>query len=89
MEKTMNYAVIFTYSFDAEVSVYLFETEEEAKDFLKSYYKEELRIDTEENEWHSEGTISKDGWYAKIEKHYEDEENEPDVTEIRIGIIYQ
>ena len=89
MEKTMNYAVIFTYSFDNEVAVYLFETEEEAKDFLKSSYKEELRIDIEENEWHSEGIISKDGWYAKIEKHYEDEENEPDVTEIRIGIIYQ
>lgn len=89
MEKTMSYAVIFTYSFDDEVAVYLFETEEEAKDFLKSYYKEELRIDTEENEWHSEGTISKDGWYAKIEKYYEDEGNEPDVTEIRIGNIYQ
>ena len=89
MEKIMSYAVVFTYSFNNEVAVYLFETEEEAKDFLKSYYKEELRIDTEENEWHSEGTISKDGWYAKIEKHYEDEENEPDVTEIRIGNIYQ
>ena len=89
MEKTMNYAVIFTYSFDAEVSVYLFETEEEAKDFLKSYYKEELRIDTEENEWNSEGTISEDGWYAKIENYFGDEGSEPDITEFRIGNIYQ
>ena len=89
MEKTMNYAVIFTYSFDDEVAVYLFETEEEAKIFLKSSYKEELRIDTEENEWNSKGTISDDGWYAKIENYYGDEGSEPDVTEFRIGNIYQ
>ena len=69
MEKTMNYAVIFTYNFDDEVAVYLFETEE--------------------NEWHSEGTISKDGWYAKIENYYGDEGSEPAVTEFRIGNIYQ
>ena len=89
MEKAMNYAVIFTYSFDDEVAVYLFETEEKAKNFLISSYKEELRIDTEENEWHSEGTISKDGWYAKIENYYGDEGSEPAVTEFRIGNIYQ
>ena len=89
MEKTMSYAVIFTYSFDDEVAVYLFETEEEAKNFLESSYKEELRIDTEENEWNSEGTISKDGWYAKIENYYGDKGREPAVTELRIGNIYQ
>ena len=63
MVQTMNYAVIFIYSFDDEVAVYLFETEEEAKNFLANSYKEELRIDTEENEWNSEGTFSEDGWY--------------------------
>ena len=89
MEKTMSYAVIFTYNFDDEVAVYLFETEEEAKNFLESSYKEELRIDTEENEWNSEGTISEDGWYAKIENYFGDEESEPAVTEFRIGNIYQ
>ena len=89
MEKTMNYAVIFSYSFDDEVAVYLFETEEEAKNFLADSYKEELRIDTEENEWNSEGTISEDGWYAKIENYYGNEGSEPDVTEFRIGNIYQ
>ena len=35
MEKTMSYAVIFTYSFDDEVAVYLFETEEEAKEEIE------------------------------------------------------
>ena len=89
MEKIMSYAVIFTYSFDNEVAVYLFETEEEAKDFLKSYYKEELRVDIEESGWHSEGTISEDGWYAKIETYFVDGGNKPDVTEFRIGSIYQ
>ena len=89
MEKTMNYAVIFSYSFDDEVAVYLFETEKEAKNFLANSYKEELRIDTEENEWNSKGTISDDGWYAKIENYYGDEGSEPDVTEFRIGNIYQ
>ena len=33
--KNPNYAVIFTYSFDSDVAVYLFEKEEEAKKFLK------------------------------------------------------
>ena len=89
MEKTMSYAVIFTYNFDDEVAVYLFEAEEEAKNFLESSYKEELRIDTEENEQNSKGTISDDGWYAKIENYYGDEGSEPDVTEFRIGNIYQ
>ena len=89
MENTMSYAVIFTYSFDDEVAVYLFETEEEAKKFLKDSFSEELRIDTEENEWNSEGTISEDGWYAKIENYFGDEGSEPAVTEFRIGNIYQ
>ena len=53
------------------------------------HYKEELRIDIEENEWHSEGIISKDGWYAKIENYYGDKGSEPAVTEFRIGNIYQ
>lgn len=84
-----NYAVIFTYSFDNEVAVYLFETEEQAKKFLEDSYIEELRIDIEENGWGSEGTISDDGWYAKIENYFGDEGSEPDVTEFRIGNIYQ
>ena len=42
MEKAMSYAVIFTYSFDDEVAVYLFETDEKAKNFRISSYKEEL-----------------------------------------------
>ena len=40
----MNCAVIFTYSFDSEVAVYLFEREEDAVKFLFDSYSEELRI---------------------------------------------
>ena len=81
----MNYAVVFTYSFDDDVAVYLFEDEFSAKDFLISSYKEELRIDKEENGWNSVGMLSDDGWYAKIATPFFEHE---DVTEFRIGRIY-
>lgn len=81
----MNYAVIFTYSFDGETAVYLFPDEESAKQFLKDSFEEELRIDTEENEWGSAGYIDADGWYAQIRTHFEDH---VDKTEMRIGCIY-
>ena len=82
----MNYAVIFTYSFDDDVTVYLFETEEKAKEFLSSSYKEELRIDQEENGWDTIGEISDGGWFARITTVFEGHE---DVTEMRIGNIYR
>ena len=81
----MNYAVVFTYSFDDDVAVYLFENELSAKDFLMSSYAEELRIDVEENRWDSVGVLSDGGWYAKITTSFHDHE---DTTEIRIGCVY-
>lgn len=82
----MNYAVIFTYSFDGETSVYLFADEKSAKKFLCDSYNEELRIDSKENGCDVAGEISADGWYAKITTVFQGEE---DRTEIRIGTIYQ
>lgn len=82
----MNYAVIFTYSFDGEVAVYLFPDEDSAKKFLRESYQEELRIDLEENGWDARGEISSDEWYAKITTVFDDHD---DVTEFRIGNIYQ
>lgn len=81
----MDYAVIFTYSFDDDVAVYLFEDEESAKNFLKSSYLEELRIDTEENGWDSIGALSDDGLYATITTSFFDHE---DTTKLRIGRVY-
>ncbi len=82
----MNYAVVFTYSFDYDVTVYLFKNEEEAKEFLYNNYIEELRIDTEENKFDVDSYVSDDGWYAKIVSHFSDRD---DITEYRIGNIYQ
>lgn len=84
----MNYAVIYTYSFDDDVAVYLFETEEEAVAFLRSSYEEELRIDIEENGWISRGEISDDGQYAKIETVSIGCIG-VDTTEFRIGNVYK
>ena len=78
----MKYAVVITYSFDNEVTVYVFETVESAQDFLRKTYLEELRIDTEENGRNSTGEISDDSWYAKITTEFDD------ITEFRIGSIY-
>ena len=81
-----NYAVIFTYSFDNDVAVYLFETYEKAKKFLKESFLEEVRIDIEENGWNTEYSICNDGDYAIITNHFNDHS---DTTEFRIGSIYR
>lgn len=80
-----NYAVIFTYSFDDEVAVYLFDTEEEAKKFLKDNFEEEIRIDTEENGWDCNWSIEDDGRYAVIFNRFNDK---VDTTTMRIGNVY-
>ena len=80
-----SYAVIFTYSFDDEVVVYLFDTEKEATDFLVASFQEEKRIDEEENGWNPECWLSEDRWQATITNRFFDHE---DVTEFRIGRVY-
>ena len=79
------YAVIFTYSFDDDVAVYLFDDEDKAKKFLADNYYEELRIDTKENEFDVDAVISDDGRYAEIVSHFDDHD---DVTKFRIGNVY-
>ena len=41
--------LVIHYSFDSDVPVYLFDSEEDAKKELKRQFDEELRIQTEEN----------------------------------------
>lgn len=60
------YAVVFTYSFDQDCAVYLFQTEAEAKQFLQDNYIEELRVEREENGQRPSAKIADDGWYAEI-----------------------
>ena len=83
-----SFAVVFTYSFDSDSSVYLFETEEEAKTFLRQTYEEELRIDAE-NGRDSEGFINEDGLYANITNSFDDGDDFTEVTEIRVAKVYQ
>ena len=60
------FAVVFTYSFDQDCAVYLFDTEADAVRFLRDNYEEELRIEREENDQDPVAYIETDGWYAEI-----------------------
>lgn len=60
------HAVIFSYSFDDDVAVYLFDDEEKAKDFLRSNYQEEIRIERDENGFDVDDMIDADCGYAEI-----------------------
>ena len=88
MPKRRLYPLVTHYSFDAEVPVWLFDTEEEAIAELRRQFEEEKRIELEENE-RTEGEdiffkISDDGTYASITHIIGD--NEPDdVTEWTLG----
>lgn len=82
------FPLVTHYSFDAQVPVWLFDTEEEAIAELKRQFEEEKRIELEENE-RIEGEdiffkISDNGTYASIT--YVVGGNEPDdVTEWTVG----
>lgn len=60
------YAVLFTYNFDNDSSVYLFDDFESAQEFLKNAYNEEVRVETEENGWDVDATHTDDWTFAKI-----------------------
>lgn len=82
------YPLVTHYSFDAEVPVWLFDTEEEAIAELRRQFEEEKRIELEENE-RIEGKdiffkISDDGTYASI-THVISGDEPDDVTEWAVG----
>lgn len=81
-----SYAVVFTYSFDTDSAVYLFDTQEEAIDYMMKSFEEELRIDQEENGWNSEGYVAEDKMYAEIITHYPSGDS---VTEMHIANVYE
>lgn len=85
MEENKSYAVVFTYSFDSDTAVYLFDTEKDALIFLRESFMEELRIDREENGWDTESYIDEDAGYAEIINHFYDRD---DKTEFRLGRVY-
>ena len=70
MERIPGYAVVFTYNFDNDSEITLFADYNKAKQYLKDAFDEELRIETEENEWEDvETTFDPSGHYAEI-RHY-------------------
>ena len=80
-----SYAVVFSYNFDSDVAMYLFDTQEEAIKYLEQSIKEEFWIDVDENGWSSSYDISDDGLYGIIKNHFLDR---VDVTEVRVGSVY-
>ena len=79
-----NFAVVITFSFDPQVSVLLFDTQEEAMAFIKKDIDEEHRQDLV-NEFDSEMTIYESENRAVLITHGESEEL---ITEWRIATVY-
>ncbi len=89
-EKPVLGAFVLTthYSFDSDMPVWMFATEEDARAELKRQFKEELRIQTEENE-HVQGedlkTAYTDEWdFASISIDFE---NTKDVMEWKVSQV--
>ena len=72
------------YSFDSEMPMYIFETEKEARDFIKKDFEEEKRIAEEEVNNLNYCNHSVDFDWAVI--HYESDND--DFMEWNIGTIY-
>lgn len=60
------YAVIFTYSFDPDAQVFLFRSEEKAKNFLKESFEQEYRVELDENEWEVDAEHNDDWTHASV-----------------------
>ena len=61
----MNFAVNFWYDFDSDHATYLFSQIEDAKNFLRKNYEEEVSNDKECG-YEFKAYISEDGYEAKI-----------------------
>lgn len=79
------YAVIFEYSFDAEIVVHLFAELDKAKAFLKSSFEHEVKIDKTENGYDVCACMDDDGMSASITNRFFDH---TDTTWFKIGSVY-
>lgn len=80
--------MVVTYSFDSQVNVYLFNSEEELWAEIMKQIKEEVKINIEEREM-EEGTdfkqiIDENNLYARLEEYLGDE---TDITEWSVGTL--
>lgn len=83
---TGKYAVVVTFSWDSQVSVMLFDTQEDAWEFIKEDVLREYDIDTRENEYISEYSILEDEMRAILTTHGTTDDY---VTEWRIGDVFE
>ena len=81
--------LVVTFSFDAQVNVYLLNTEEEVKQKIAQQLAEEVRINIEERGKEEDidfkQFIDSNGTYARLEEYYND--GEVEVTEWSIGTL--
>lgn len=80
-----SYAVIFSYSVDHDVAVYLFDTEEEAKEFLSDSVLSMFLEEAGHQECGLSYDISEDGLFGTVKYHYLDG---IDTVEVRVGRVY-
>lgn len=69
------YAVVITFSFDADVNIQLFKEYEDAIEYLRKDFENEKRIAIEENEWEINEDltgIQEDGSYAILAENFTD-----------------
>lgn len=81
-----SWALVFSYSFDTDTAVYLFDTLEEAKKTLWGAVAEEVRILREEDGCEAVSEISKDSLYGRITVR---QNGMTVVQEVRIGNVYR
>jgi len=81
------YAVVFTYSFDHDVAVYLYKTQDEAVQHLEDYLKERFAHEATDQKTHYgiSFDISEDGLYGTYKQHFLDH---IETTTVRVGTVY-
>lgn len=80
-----SYAVIFSYSVDHDVAVYLFDTEEEAKKLLSDSIVSMFIEEVKHQKCGLSYDISEDGLFGVLERHYLDRVAR---MEVRVGRVY-
>lgn len=86
-ESIPKYAVVITFSYHDQVSVLLFDTQEEAMNFIKVDIQDEYDSDME-NGFDSEMNIYEDEGRAVLTVNWDDGDDPIDTVEWRIGTVF-
>lgn len=68
--ENIKYAVVTTYSFDPDVPVALFDSEEAAMAHMREQWEKEKRIDIEENGWTTEANFFEEEGRAEVKNTF-------------------